>query len=197
MKKIFFLLTISLLFTFVAFGDVRLPDTPTPKPTPKIKQTDATMRITLDKNATETVLKLNKSSLKQLRAAIDDLDDDSTDTRAEVRNSSSPQTIIGGLFLSLAFVFGGVWMFRAKPSKTVIGLFLIVSCLITTTFVFANIAPPMGVRKFTSKTFSEEVNSYGYAAGNIKIQIGDGKSMSKDVELIVPAPQNNNNSDEE
>ncbi len=197
MKKTFFLLTISLLFTFVAFADVRLPDMSTPKPTPKIKQTDATMRITLDKNATETVLKLNKSSLKQLRAAIDEIEDDSTDTRAEVRNASSPQTIIGGLFLSLAFVFGGVWMFRSKPSKTVVGLFIIVSCLITTTFVFANIAPPMGVRKLSNKTFSEEVNSYGFASGNIKIQISDNKSMSKDVELIVPAPQNNSNSDEE
>ncbi len=199
MKKILGLFTLCLLLSTFAFADVRLPELPaTPKPTPKIKQTDATMRITLDKDATETVLKLNKSSLKQLRAAIDELDGDSTDTRAEIRNTSSPQTIIGGLFLSLAFVFGGVWMFRSKPSKTVVGLFIIVSCLITTTFVFANIAPPPpGVRKLSNKTFSEEVNGYGFASGNIKIQISDNKSMSKDVELIVPAPQNNGNSDEE
>jgi hypothetical protein len=196
MKKIIGLFTLCLLLSTFAFADVRLPDTPTPKPTPKIKQTDATMRITMDKKATETVLKLNKSSLKQLRAAIDDLDD-SNDATAEVRSVSSPQTIIGGLFLSLAFVFGGVWMFRAKPSKTVVGLFFIVSCVLTTTFVFANIAPPLGVRKFTNKTFSEEVNAYGYAAGNIKVEIGDSKSMTKDVELIIPSSAGSKNSDEE
>jgi hypothetical protein len=194
MKKLIGLFTLCLSLSTFAFADVRLPDTPTP--TPKVKQTDAKMQITLDKNATETVLKLNKSSLKQLRAALDDLDD-SNDATAEVRSVSSPQTIIGGLFLSLAFVFGGVWMFRTKPSKTVVGLFFIVSCLITTTFVFANIAPPIGVRKFTNKTFSEEVNGYGYATGNIKVQIGDKKTMTKDVELIIPAPENNKNSDEE
>jgi hypothetical protein len=186
MKKIIGLFTLCLLISTFAFADIRLPEPP--KPTPKVKQTDATMRITLDENATETVLKLNKSSIKQLRAALDEIDEtnETNDATAEVKSLNSPQTIIGGLFLSLAFVFGGVWMFRAKPSKTVVGLSLIGSVVAGTTFVFANIAPPMKIRKITSAVFSPEVNDSGYATGKIKVQIGDKKSMSQDVELIVP-----------
>lgn len=197
MKKIVSLLAVSLFLTVIVFGDVRLPDTP--KPTPKTKQKDATMRITIDNNATEAVLKLNKSSLKQLIATLEDIDREETepDATAAVKGLSSPQTVIGGIFLSLGFVFGGVWIFRAKPSKTVAGLFLI-GCIITaTTFVFANIAPPLAVRKITNKTFSEEVNGFGTAVGNIKIEIGNKNSMSKDVELIVPMSEGNKPKNEE
>ncbi len=184
MKKIIGLFTLCLLLSTFVFADIRLPE-PLKTPTSKIKQTDATMRITIDENATETVLKLNKSSVKQLRAALDEIDD-AGDATAEVKTTNSPQTIIGGLFLSVAFVFGGVWMFRSKPSKTVVGVFLIGSIIVGTTFVFANIAPPMKIRKITNAVFSPEVNNSGYATGKIKIQIGDKKSMSQDVELIVP-----------
>jgi Endoplasmic reticulum-based factor for assembly of V-ATPase len=196
MKKIIGLCTLCLLFSAFALADVRLPEPIKPlPPTPKIKQKNTTMQITIDENATETVLKLNKSSIKQLRAALDEVDD-SNDATAEVKSVNTPQTIIGGVFLSLAFVFGGVWMFRSKPSKTVVGVFLLVSLLSATTFVFANIAPPMKIRKITSEMFSEEVNKAGYTSGKIKIQIGDKKTMSQDVELIVPKTATDNEEEE-
>lgn len=55
---------------------------------------------------------------------------------------ASTQTVIGGMFLTMAFVFGGVWLARSKPSKTVIGLFLVGFFATGGVLVFANIAPP-------------------------------------------------------
>jgi hypothetical protein len=190
MKKLFSSIALIAIFALAAFADVRLPDE---KPTPKQKQAkaiDTRLHISLDPNAKEARLRIPKSQVKQLRAELEQLDGADTEATASV-SFSRTQTVVSGLFLSLAFVFGGVWFVRSrgngkgetKTNKTLVvgaGLFLTGAM---TTIVFANVGPPPETRNITGKLFSNSVHAYKQASGRIKLEISD---ESSEIELIVP-----------
>lgn len=188
MKKLFSSIALIAMFALIAFADVRLPDTPKPK---QSKSIDTELHISIDKNAKEARLVIPKSQLKQLRAELEQLDD--ADATAAL-NFSKTQTVVSGLFLSLAFVFGGVWFARSrskgemKPGKSLVvgaGLFLTGAL---TTIVFANVPPPpVESRSITGKTFSESVHRYKRASGKIKLETSDATDR---IELIVPDVKN-------
>ena len=193
MKKIYGLIALTLILSATAFADVRLPDAAKPTPQPKQpKMIDARMTIRLDKNANDTVLVIPKNQLKQFRAELELLDQDS-DTAAALSDSnggvSRSQTIVGGMFLSLAFVFGGVWLARSrktdgKTNKTIVAGIVLFLAGSAATFVFANAGPPSTLRSISSKLFDKQVfNGWKRAGGNIKISVS---TDSSDVELIVP-----------
>ncbi len=184
-----------LVFAFVnaAFADEALPPTPkkTPKSaaTPKPKSFQGAMRIKLDKNADETVLRLSKKTLKALRASIDEADDaDSNLASAEGGNNLRTQTIVGGLFLSLAMVFGGVVFFRSgktseKANKVIVSSAVILAFAAAANFTFANFGPPLEIRSITGKLFDKKVfGGWNEAFGVVKIEIVDDVNA---VELIV------------
>lgn len=191
MKKFFGLLALTIAFTISVNANV-------PPPTPeksKDKTTDGQMTIRLDKNATEAKLVIPKSKLKQLRAELEELENDSDNTASltnESGNSSRTQTIVGGLFLSLAFVFGGFWFVRnrktsEKLNKTVAGAVVLTVVSSAATIVFANIAPPLKLRTISSELFNKETfGGFNRADGNIKIQIS---ATAENIELIVPDPE--------
>jgi hypothetical protein len=78
---------------------------------------DANLTIRLDKDAKQARLIIPKSAVRELRAQLDDLDQDGNVTAAaSVGGVSRIQTIMAGVFLSLAIVFGGVWFTRSKRS---------------------------------------------------------------------------------
>jgi hypothetical protein len=190
MKKIFGLFALVTMFSIAAFADVRLPDTPKPTPEPKQKKTiDANMTIRLDKNATEARLIIPKSQIKQLRAELEDLDNESGNT---AMNITKTQTIVSGLFLSLAIVFGGVWFSRSrktdgKINKTIASGVVVLLVGSAATIAFANMGPPPQLRTISSKLFNKQIFSgWNSANGKVKIEVSDSDG---NVELVVPDKQ--------
>ncbi len=189
MRKMICLTAFLLLVSAAAFADIARPE---PTKTPKHgKQYDATMMIRLDRDAKEARLIIPRSQLKQLRAELDQLDDDSDSTAAV----SSPglftrtRTIATGLFMSLALVFGGVWFMRSgkaatKSGKTLVIAFVTLGIASAASFVYANAGPPAEARSITGKMFSQAVHIYNFGSGKIKLEAGD----KDQVELIVPDP---------
>jgi len=188
MKRLFSLCVLLGMFSLAAFADVRLPDTPKPTPAPKQKKTiESNMTIRLDKKASEARLIIPKSQIKQLRAALDDLDDDTGNTALNIGRT---QTIVSGLFLSLAFVFGGVWFARArkndgKINKTAAAAIMLFLVGASATAAFANMGPPTELRSISSKLFNKQIfGGWNSATGKIKIEVTEKDGGP--VELVVP-----------
>lgn len=191
MKKILSLCLLATMFSIAAFADIRLPDTPAPTPAPKQKKAlEATLSIQLDKNASEARLIIPKSQLRQLRAELENLDDDSENAAAV--GVTKTQTIVSGLFLSLAFVFGGVWFARSRKSsgkinKTIAAgavLFLVGTAA---TFVFGNAGPPTALRTISGRLFNKQTFAgWNSAYGRVKVETSGEKDV---IELIVPASE--------
>lgn len=183
MKKILSLAIVLMLFSIAAFADIRLPETPKPA---NNKSIETTLSVRIDRNAKEAKLIIPKNQLKQLRAELESLDDESG-TSASF-SFSKTQTIISGMFMSLALVFGGVWLARSRKIDTkankilVIGSALFLSSAVAT-IVYANAGPPAEARKLTNKFFSPAVNSYKFGSGKIKLEVSD---KAQNPELIVP-----------
>lgn len=190
MKRIFCLLSILLLASLAAFADIARPDV-TPKKTPAPKKGVAvvtTMSIRLDKEATEAKLVIPKSQLKQLRAQLDDLDDSSDNTAALNGGFSRTQTIVSGMFLSLALVFGGMWFVRSGKAATNAGKTLIILAVIAgagsaATLIYANVGPPPEVRTINGKMFSEQMHRYNYGSGQIRLETSNEIDT---IQMIVP-----------
>ena len=186
MKRIFSLCAIITMFSMAAFADVRLPDTPKPTPVPKEKkEIDSHFRISISKDAKEARLLIPKDQIKQLRAQLDELDGGSTN--AAFVSFSRTQTIVSGLFLSLAFVFGGVWFARSRKSnlkmnKALVAGAVLFFCGAFATIAFGNIGPPLEARSITGKIFTPSVHMYKQAWGKIKVEASD----DDEIQLIVP-----------
>ena len=202
MKKIICLFTLSLLFSVAAIADIRQPDPPKPTPTAKImpaKSMDTRLNITITKDAKEAKLIIPRSQLKQLRAELDELDNGSDNTTTAA-NFSRTQTIVSGLFMSLAMVFGGVWFVRSRKVDTKAAKVLVIGTVLFSTFaaatmVFANAGPPMELRSITSKLFSDAVTKgWNSASGKIKLEVSDTVSNP---ELIVPEVKDDKKSGDE
>lgn len=194
MKRILALVLVMMFCSIVVFSDIARPDK-TPNRTPKpFSNTVADMSITLDRNANKPVLRIPKTTLKYLRAELENLDDASDDTAAVTSDTGNTltrtQTIVSGAFLSLALVFGGFLFMRSgrtatKGVRNLVILGVISGIAATATFVYANIGPPP-VSGITSKIFNRSAmlgGSFAHERG-IRIEKTDGD----EVELIIPDP---------
>lgn len=192
MKRLICTTTLLLLTSIAVFADLPRPEKSPGSVKKPGKAIDTTLRIRLDRNATEARLLIPKSQIKELRAALDDLDGDDASTAAtSVASYSRTQTIVGGIFLSLAFVFGGIWFVRSgnnlkKPGRTIAMLAIATGIGSAATFVYANIAPPLEARTITGKMFAPSVHAYGRGSGKIKLEVVDSPLSP---ELIVPNPK--------
>lgn len=187
MKRILSLTALLLLVASSALADIARPEN-TPKPTPTPRSVMSSMRIRLDRNATEAKLILPKSQIKQLRAELEQMDSDSDDTAA-VSNTSRTQTIVSGAFFSLALVFGGMWFVRSGKSATKSGKSLVILAIVAgvgsaATLVYANAGPPP-ITSITGSLFNRDAVRYRPINAPIKIEMSDEKS----VQFIVPDPQ--------
>lgn len=198
MNRLLYFTSLILLLTASAFADIARPD---PTKTPKqVKGIDTTMMIRLDRDAKEARLIIPKSQVKQLRAQLEQIDEDSDNTAAVTSPNtfSRTQTIVSGAFLSLALVFGGMWFVRSGKAETKTGRALVVLAMLAgigsaATFVYANAGPPPEARSITGKMFSQSVRSYNFGSGKIRIET---KEDSNSVELIVPDPADKPKTDE-
>jgi len=182
MKRIVEVGVVVLLFCIVAFADMA----PINKPAKTKKSIDSNLTIRLEKDAKQARLVIPKSAIRNLRAQLDEIDQDGDATAtASVTGVSRIQTIMAGSFLSLAIVFGGVWFTRSKKIGTkttaVIALAMLSGAVVT--LVYANAGPPPETRSITGKLFAPSVHYYNFASGPIKIEITDEQHG---VELIVP-----------
>jgi hypothetical protein len=183
MKEILSLcLTLGLLSITVYANEP--PPNPTPKPKAN-KSIETNLRVEIRRDAKEAKLLIPKNQLKQLRAELEGLDDPD-DTLAF--SISKTQTVISGMFVSLAFVFGGVWLMRSRKIETkaskilVIGSVLFLSGAVVT-MVYANAGPPPEARSLTNKFFSPGVNIYKFGSGKIKLETSNEVQYPT---LIVP-----------
>lgn len=189
MKRKLCLIIVSLLAATVAFADIARPDK-TPNRVKKPKGIATTMSIKLDRNATEATLIIPKTHIKQLRAELERLDDDNTAAVTE-NDFSRLQTIVSGMFLSLAFVFGGIWFVRKGKSqpntaKTLVVVAGLAAFGSAATLVVANVGPPPEARTINSKMFSQAVHLYKQGSGKITLEASGDSDY---VQLIVPDPQ--------
>ena len=136
-----------------------------------------------------------KSQIKQLRAELEQLDNEPDNTAAATTGFSRTQTVVGGLCMSLAFLFGGVWLTRSRKIDTKSGKSLVAGAVLfcvgsLSIIAFGNAGPPPELRQITSKLFDKKVFGYwNSAGGKIKVQVSDTAQYP---ELIVPAVTDEN-----
>jgi hypothetical protein len=190
MKKLIVIAALGLLSSVAAFADIAKPEKPKAEK-PKTSY-ETTLDIRLREDAKEAKLIIPRSQIKQLRAQLEALDNGLENTAALTSSGfSGTQTVMSGLFLSLAIVLGGVWFMRsgkASPTanKGVIAAALL-SCIASATLVFANAGPPPEARTITGKMFSQAMHIYGFGWGKIKVETTDDDNDR--ITLIVPNPK--------
>lgn len=186
MKRILCIIAVTMIATIAAFANIA----PATKP---VKAIDTTLSIKLDSNAKEARLVIPKSQIKQLRAELELLDDgtDNLAGTATGNDFSRTQTIVSGMFLSLAFVFGGAWFSRSgrlstKGGKIAGAGMLVFAGSALATIVYGNAGPPPEARQITGKMFTQAVHMYGFGSGKIKLEASDEFRYAT---LVVPNPQ--------
>jgi hypothetical protein len=204
MKKFTFILLCVAAFTASAPADVPGPNkrprptpqstvsiTNTPQPAPSVGPSpervhEAQMAVSLSNWSDEPTLVLTRAMVDKINAAAKDKGIETAGTTAGARPFASTQTIVGGIFLSLAFVFGGVWLARSKGnvSKPALGILLLAVVGMGTTLVIGNVPPPKRIA-LTSAIINEGVIRNYVAAGKVKIMIVDYENKD-DVTLIIP-----------
>jgi hypothetical protein len=150
MKKMSRLALIVLAVASVA--PVALADVTWPRPRPHRKQKtrdSARMVISNDDFTQEALLQIPRSMLKQIVAELGS--EGESDLAAATAGSGSPglRTTMAGVFLSLSFAFGGIWLVRSRgrgrktAAAAMPGAVAVVG--ITATTALADIAPgPFG-----------------------------------------------------
>jgi len=197
MRRSVFVLMFVCALSSLVFADIAKP-TATPKQKAGI---DTILRINLRSDAKEARLIIPKSQLAALRAQLDQLGDGNDSAAALTAGSTGAKlpTIVGGLFLSLAIVFGGVWFARSgkispKTSQALMLFTILAAVGSAATFVYGNAGPPAEARSITGKMFTPAVHMYGFGYGNIKLETTDKDDQV--VILEVPDPKDATSSDE-
>jgi hypothetical protein len=178
MRRIFSLLTLTILLSMAAFADIRVPDKTTPTPTPELRRVEknAEMLIQISSEVTEPTLIINKDLFGKYTAAT------SENTSIGI---NSIQTIVGGLFLSLAFVFGGVWLARGKVKMTKAAISICVAMVLGFggVIAYANIPPPLPINKNLFKNL--QITPFSRSEGTVKVILSD--EDDPEIRFIIPA----------
>lgn len=186
MIRTIFLAAAMLMASTAALANIANPDLPNSK-----KAIGTTLVIQLDRNAKDARLIIPRSQIKQLRAELESLDAGSENTAAAISAESGfsgTQTIMSGLFISLATVFGGIWFVRSKRVSNIRGqaTAAVAAVFAIGGFVmmaYGNAGPPAEARTITGKMFSPAVHMYGFGSGKIKLEVSDKERTPV---LIVP-----------
>ena len=171
-----------LAATVSASADVAPPDKAKIKP-PKVSPFTAQMNIQPDLKSGEAKLLIPRSVLEQMRAGLDG--DDSHSAALAFFNTSGAQTLMAGVFLSLAFAFGGVWLVRSRGQRRLGPAALCVAalalCGVAATAAYANAGPPPVARSLTTKILIDQAQWYG-VYGQVKVEVTDDDRIT----LVLP-----------
>lgn len=197
MKNIFASILFTLLISTICLADIPRPDKPKADPAKKAGSIDTTLVIELNKNAKEARLIIPRSQLEQLRAELDAIDGGGDNTASA--GIARLQTIVGGVFLSLAFVFAGFWFVKpgrlaSNGGQAVAAAAVVFASGAFATLVFGNAGPPAEARWITGEMFTRSVHIYGFGVGKIKLEVSDDVKTPK---LVVPNPPEENRKAEE
>ena len=197
MKRIVLTTLLGAITVTAALADIPKPSKPT-KPKASV---DAVLNISLKRDAKEARLIIPKSAIMQLRAQLDGMGGAEDTAAAMTTTGAGPKlpTIVGGLLLSLAIVFGGIWFARSgklspRTSSAIVLLVIFTAIGSAATFVYGNAGPPPEARSITGKMFTPAVHIYGFGSGQIKLEASDDPNQP--LELIVPDPKDTPNADE-
>jgi hypothetical protein len=145
------------------------------------------MHLQPDYQAKDARLLIPRDVLRQLQEAAGSDAPNAAATTSSF-NLNGTQTVVAGLFLSLAFVFGGVWLARTRATATdkltraALGVAVLALCGATASIAYANAGPPPVARSLTSKLLIQEAHAYG-ASGEVTVEvIGEGKFIT----LVLP-----------
>ena len=179
MKRIVLALTVVLCSLSAVIADVPNPDSKK-----SAKSLDTSLMIRIDSEAKEAKLIIPRSQLKQLRAELEQVDGGAGDATT-VAQFTRTQTVVSGVLLSLAFVFGGLWFVRVSPknSKAIVTAAIVLTFGSIATLVYGNAGPPPAAREINGKMFTQAVHMYKQGSGKIKLEVSDDVRYP---ELIVP-----------
>ncbi len=182
-------LAMLLLATFTqASADVARPKEAPPTDAQNANVTTR-MHIMPDTKATEAKLVIPRAVWQQMRAGLDGHDAQAAvAATARFRNLGSAQTAMAGIFLSLAFACGGVWLVRSrkqtdKLTRVALGVAVLTLCSATASIAYANAGPPPVARSLTSKILVEQAQWYG-VYGQVKIEVVE---EGEQITLVLPA----------
>ena len=159
---------------------------------PKTVSVSSPMHIEPNTKATEAKLLIPRAVLEQMRAGLDGDNAPAAGTTARLFTNGGAQTAIAGIFLSLAFACGGVWLVRTRKAtgtwtRAALGGVLVALCGATASIAYANAGPPPIARSLTSGILSPGAQPYG-AYGKVKVEITDEYSQ---ITLILPVVKAN------
>jgi len=144
------------------------------------------MKIQPAESASDAKLVIPRDILQQLRASLDDTDQqDAASVTSNGEHNS--RTIIAGIFMSISLAFGGVWLMRSgatsgKLARTAAVITLIGASGIATGIALGNAGPPPVARSLTSKILTPELQWWG-AYGKVTVEVvADGDQIT----LILP-----------
>jgi hypothetical protein len=173
-----------------AFADISAPQ---PAPSPQKARRTATlpaarMLIESRNDATEARLQIPKNMLRQLRAEAERDDATSNASTAALVDSSRPaQTVLAGVFLSLALAFAGIFLARTRSrtarQSAAVALVLIAAAGALAFKTLANARPPEP-RTLDAGTLRRATTPNEELNGVIRVEVVDDPNVFK---LIVPA----------
>lgn len=187
MKNIIGTILMLSIFAVAAFADIKPPIKPPPSATPAAAAAnEARMAISVSRYEDQATLVITKSMIDKINAALKAKGEKALIGGGEgaAVNMASTQTIVGGLFLSLALVFGGVWLARSKGqvSKPAVGIVAFAIVGMGANLVIGNVPPPKRVP--LSDAVNEKLQGF-VAAGKVKIMLVDYQTQD-DISLILP-----------
>ena len=169
-----------------ASADIPNPNRNSSQPQPP--RSDAPrMRIETDGSATEAKLIIPRSVLRDSRMEAGGGTTGSTSTGLLGGGSVGTQTIVAGIFLSLAFALGGVWLVRArkgtgKVPRAALGAVALMFLSAAGGIAYANIAPPRMSRPLNADALIQEAKRDG-VAGKVRIEIVE---EGEQIFLVLP-----------
>jgi len=156
-----------------------------------------TMRIEPNYKATEAKLLIPRSMWEEMRAQLDGNDAQAATASARFHSLGGAQTVMAGIFLSLALAFAGVWFVRSRkgPNKltpAAMALALMILCGAGAGLAYANAGPPSVARSLTSNILVPGALPYG-VYGKVKVELTDEESQ---IVLVLPKGKDNNSNNE-
>jgi len=161
-----------------AFGDL-LPDPPNRNRTePKASAAKVPMVITREYKGSGATLEIPRSLWQRLQAeGAGDNQQYGADAGRGLTLSGA-QTVVAGLFLSLALVFGGVWFVRSRKrldplARTAFLIGAVALFAVAGGIVYGNAGPPPAVtRSLTTSILVPEARNWG-AQGQVTLMVVD------------------------
>ena len=169
-----------------ALADIALPKEERAK-SPKSSAFTTYMKIEPDEKVKEARLVIPREVWQQMKAELDGQDSQNAALTGRTFNLSGTQTVVSGIFLSLAFAFGGVWLMRSRKQALRFGpaALCVIAFALCGTFAgaaYANAGPPDVGRSLSSKILIDDLQWWG-AYGQVKVEIS---SDANRVTLILP-----------